>query len=81
LGQAGYGIVELRKVLPSRWRGCQRFVERHSLRAAPTLGVPPRPGEIDQNPTHQSGGHGERMDSVLPLHLLSVNQPEVLLAD
>ena len=33
--------------------------------------------EIDKDPAHQPGGHGEKVRPVLPVHVLRIRQPQV----
>ena len=59
----------------------QSVIQRHFLRSTSSLQVVPGTGEIDQNSPHQLRGDGEEVGTVLPAHLLDINQPQVRLVN
>src|SRR5262249_4001550 len=62
-------------VVISRWR----IVQRDLLQRGAAFGSFMRAGMIDQNLTHQAGGHAEKVGAALPLGHLLVNQANVSL--
>lgn len=72
-------VIESDQVVRPLVRSAQLFDERHLHGAAAALLILPRSRVIDEDATHQAGGHREEVRAILPVDALHVHEPYVRL--
>src|SRR5678815_5610704 len=60
-------------------RDIKGFIQRYDDRIATPLELITRAGNIDQNASHQLGGHGKKVRAIPPLDTTGIDQPQISL--